>query len=201
MEINEYIDNILTHGFFRGDLEISISSNIYNINIVTYNEVWNDGDHLIALTPIRYINNENNENLHLLILTNINNLNFRIGYYKNNSILYKNFKIDVKYSKNDNSLVKNKQEESSEKETENPISKISLILENINNMDLPEIIKLYEIGHNKKIGLEDIYLYLYHLNLNKNEKGKYSEKFKQLYKKKNYKFKKLEFRKNLKNIS
>ena len=32
-------------------------------------------------------------------------------------------------------------------------------------------------------------------NLNNNEKGKYSEKFKQLYKKKNYKSKKLEFRK------
>ena len=177
MEINEYIDNILTDGFFGGDYEISIASKIYNINIATYNEVRNDGDHLIALTPIKYINNENNENGHLLILTNINSLYFRIAYYKNNSILDKNFKIDVKYWKNDNSLVKNKQEESSEKETENPISKISLILENINNMDLPEILKLYEIGNNKKIGFEDIYLYLYHLNLNNNEKGKYSEKY------------------------
>ena len=65
-------------------------------------------------------------------------------------------------------------------------------------MDLPEILKLYEIENNTKIGLVDIYLYLYNLNLNNNEKGKYSEKFKQLYKKKNYKSKKLEFRKKCK---
>ena len=55
---------------------------------------------------------------------------------------------------------------------------ISIILENIKNLDLSEILKLYEIENNKKIGLDDIYSYLYHLNLNNNEKGKYSEKFK-----------------------
>ena len=33
MEINEYIDNILTDGLFGGDLEISIASTLYNINI------------------------------------------------------------------------------------------------------------------------------------------------------------------------
>ena len=65
-------------------------------------------------------------------------------------------------------------------------------------MQLLEILKIYDEENKKKIGLEDIYLYLYHLNLNNNEKGKYSEKFKLLYKSKNYKSKKLEFRKKCK---
>ena len=36
MEINEYIDNILTDGLFGGDLEISIASKIFIFNVIYF---------------------------------------------------------------------------------------------------------------------------------------------------------------------
>ena len=36
MSINEYVDNILPIGFYGGELEITIASSLYNINIATF---------------------------------------------------------------------------------------------------------------------------------------------------------------------
>ncbi len=41
MNIREYVKNINTLGFYGGELEIGIGSDIYNINIATYNEIIN----------------------------------------------------------------------------------------------------------------------------------------------------------------
>lgn len=80
MPNRQYINNINKQGFFVGELEIVIAINLYNINIAAYNEIRNN-DNLIGLTPIHYYNNINDNNHHLMVLTNINNYHFRIGYY------------------------------------------------------------------------------------------------------------------------
>ena len=41
MNIREYVKNINTLGFYGGELEIGIASDIYNINIATYKEIIN----------------------------------------------------------------------------------------------------------------------------------------------------------------
>ena len=96
MNIREYVNNINTIGFYGGELEIGITSELYNINIATYNEILNNNNEIIGLTPIRYYNhNDNNINRHLIILSNINNIHFRIWYYNNNNLeIDNNFKIN-----------------------------------------------------------------------------------------------------------
>jgi hypothetical protein len=73
-------------GFYGGELEISIATELYNINIATYREILNDKNEIIGYRYINYYNhNDNNENRHLMILTNIDNIHFRLAYdsYKN----------------------------------------------------------------------------------------------------------------------
>ena len=80
MRIKDYINSIKNEYFYGGELEITISASLYNINIATFNEIYKD-NRLIGLSFINYYNNDRLENRHLLILTNINNSHYRIGYY------------------------------------------------------------------------------------------------------------------------
>ena len=80
MRIKDYIDSIKNNGFYGGELEITIAASLYNINIANFNEIYKD-IRLIGLSFINYYNIDRLENRHLLILTNINNSHYRIGYY------------------------------------------------------------------------------------------------------------------------
>ena len=80
MRIKYYIDSIKNNGFYGGELEITIEASLYNINIANFNEIYKD-IRLIGLSFINYYNIDRLENRHLLILTNINNSHYRIGYY------------------------------------------------------------------------------------------------------------------------
>ena len=53
IHIHDYIPRILEDGFFGGELEISIASDIYNLNIATYNEIV-DSENIIGYSPINY---------------------------------------------------------------------------------------------------------------------------------------------------
>ena len=53
IHIHDYILRILEDGFFGGELEISIASDIYNLNIATYNEIV-DSENIIGYSPINY---------------------------------------------------------------------------------------------------------------------------------------------------
>ena len=82
MLFREYVNHINILGFYGSELEIHIASQIYNINIATYAVLSNNRGYSI----IRYFNNTE-ENRNLLILTNINNVHFSLGYYISNSVL------------------------------------------------------------------------------------------------------------------
>ena len=53
LHVRDYVPKIIFIGFFGGELEISIASNIYNINIATYNEII-DNNNPIGYTNINY---------------------------------------------------------------------------------------------------------------------------------------------------
>lgn len=105
MLIKEYINKLIIQFFFRGELEISIYSQIYDVNIATYKE--NDNRRLSA---IRYYNNNRDQNRHLLILNNINDNHFRFGYYRPNSMLDFNYIIPSNIYNNDAGEVENIQD-------------------------------------------------------------------------------------------
>lgn len=185
---------ILEDGFFGRELEISIASNIYNINIATYNEII-DNNNPIGYTNINYYNNnDNNQNRHLMILINYNNIHFRMGYYNLTSIIDFNYNIP--------SVSNNEENESNSEEIfeKNYFSNINELLElkkNFNdftNKSLNELMELYKEESNEIVGYDDIYYYINQKN--KGEIiGKYSEKFKAINKDKNYRLKKQLFRK------
>ena len=172
LHIRDYAPKIIEDGFFGGELEISIASNIYNINIATYNEII-DNNNPIGYTNINYYNNnDNNQNRHLMILINYNNIHFRMGYY-NLTII-----IDFNYN------INNEENESNSEEIfeKNYFSNINALLElkkNFNdftNKSLNELMELYKEESNEIVGYDDIYYYIYQNN--KGEIiGKYSEKF------------------------
>ena len=108
LHIRDYIPKIIEEGFYGGELEISIAANIYNINIATFNEVTDNNFSPIGYTNINYYNNnDDNQNRHLMILINYNNIHFRMGYYNISSILDLNFNIPA----NNNNEVKILEEE------------------------------------------------------------------------------------------
>ena len=80
--INDYL------GFYGAELEISIASEIYNIKIATYQELSDNNGYSF----IRHFNNSDNSR-HLLILTNINNMHYILGYYNPNKLLDLNYYI------------------------------------------------------------------------------------------------------------
>ena len=88
MRINDYINKIQCHSFYGGKLEITISSSLYDINIATYEEIY-ENNQLIGLSFINYYNNDNNENYNLMILSDIDNNHYRLGYYNNEKNLIK----------------------------------------------------------------------------------------------------------------
>lgn len=95
MNIRKYINNINRNGFYGGELEIGIAANLYNINIATYNDIRDDNI-TTGLNPTNYYsnNNDNNEQRHLLILTNTDNIHFRLAYY--NTIMSNNLDMNFK---------------------------------------------------------------------------------------------------------
>ena len=104
MHIINYINHIQNNGFYGGELEISLTADLYNINIETHREILNDNNEIIGFRYINYYNhndnNDNNENRHLMILTNIDNIHFRLAYDS-----YKN--IDMQFNiANENLLIK-----------------------------------------------------------------------------------------------
>ena len=66
--MRDYIHTIKEPNNYGGDLEISISYDLYNYNVAQYKEIYDDFGNLINLEFVNYINN-NNENKDLLILT------------------------------------------------------------------------------------------------------------------------------------
>ena len=94
LHFRDYIPKIIWDGFYGGELEINIAANIYNINIATFNEVSDNNLSQIGYTIINYYNNnDDNQNRHLMIWLNYNNIHFRMGYYNINTILDLNFHI------------------------------------------------------------------------------------------------------------
>ena len=83
MRIHDYISTINNDKNWGGDLEISISYDLYKYNIAEYKEIYNVNNELTNLEFIQYINSDNNEQKDLIILTNINNNHFNLAYYKN----------------------------------------------------------------------------------------------------------------------
>ena len=83
MRIHDYISTINNDKNWGGDLEISISYDLYNYNIAEYKEIYNDHYQITHLEFIQYINSDNNEQKDLLILTSNNDNHFNLAYYKN----------------------------------------------------------------------------------------------------------------------
>ena len=195
MRINQYINNMQNLGFYGGDFEISIAVDLYGINIATYNENDNNGFNII-----RYYNNID-ENRHLLILSNINNLHFRLLYYNPNENLDLNFIIPTQTTENNNILDEEIKKENNIKieNCNKNISNLEIIkiLNGLKNLDLENIIAIYS-DDNNKLDYSDIYIYKYYKQKSINGYGKYSDKFKRLYKGENYKSKKLLLRKKCK---
>ena len=71
MNILDYISNNTNKGFYGGELELSIASELYNINIGACREI-HENNNFIGLSYVGYYNSSNNTERHLMILTNIN---------------------------------------------------------------------------------------------------------------------------------
>ena len=67
-----------------------------------------------------------------------------------------------------------------------------------NHKSLEEILLIYSNNNDNSISLDDIYYYIYHLKQNNGAYGKYSDKFKNLYKGQKYEYHKNLFRKKCK---
>ena len=165
MHLYDYIHHINNPGFYGGELEITIASDIYNINIVTYDDNINNG-----FSFIRYYNNNKDENHHLLILTNTANIHFRLAYYKTNSNIDMNYQIpEIKHKNNININDENLKDNENELNFENNNDKSNLkeptiknIFDKFNNKTLNEILMFYNNKLNS-LDLYDIYYYLYYL--------------------------------------
>ena len=70
-----------------------------------------------------------------------------------------------------------------------------ILISNLVNLPLQKISNLYKEKNDNLIGYDDIYYYLYFYKENNRQYGKYSEKFKKIYKDNNYKSQKALFRK------
>lgn len=78
----------------------------------------------------------------------------------------------------------------------NIINKYKIIVfGNLEEYEFDELLEFNANKDNNKIGLDDIYYYLYHLNLNLIIKGKYNNKYKSIHNGINYENKKRLFRK------
>ena len=86
VRIHDYISTIKEEKNYGGDLEISISYDLYNYNVAEYKEIYDNNGDLTALEFIQYINKDNNENKDLIILTNVNDNHFNLAYYKYKNI-------------------------------------------------------------------------------------------------------------------
>ena len=80
-KISDYILTIKGPNNYGGDLEISLSYDLYNYNLAQYREIYDDFGNFINLEFVKYINNNNNENKDLLNLTNINDNHYNLAYY------------------------------------------------------------------------------------------------------------------------
>ena len=76
LQINQYIDHLQNDQFYGGELEISIASSLYIINIAIYEDLRNNENNHIGFSFINYYNKDNSEDRHLMILLNQNNIHF-----------------------------------------------------------------------------------------------------------------------------
>ena len=194
MRIHDYISTINNDKNWGGDLEISISYDLYKYNIAEYKEIYNVNDELTNLEFIQYINSDNNEQKDLIILTNINNNHFNLAYYKNKKDSNKNIVNNTKEELN------NKYSYENDKTIEEDTIK-KYTYKNLLNLDLNEILNYYDDESiNSKDNLSDIYLYKYYYKKSGNKEGKFSDNFKKKYEKNlNYKNIKNLFKKRIKN--
>ena len=139
MRINEYINHIKEESFC--DLENSFAYDIYNINIAEYTEVYFNNI-LLFLSFVKYINDDNNENKNLLILTNVNGNHFNLAYFNNSQIDF-NY-IPNGFNNNENGInLESANNINSKKNRENIINKINKDNEILANKN--EIYKLKDL--------------------------------------------------------
>ena len=161
MLLREYVNHINTLGFYGGELEIHIASQIYNINITTYAVHFNNRGYSI----IRYFNNTQ-ENRNLLILTNINKAHFSLGYYISNLVLDLNYNLPEIKNENKEVNVDSCVTKNEINTLENNIVelyediKLIKILNDFKNIDMNTRIKFYKNNKNNEFALDDIYIYL-----------------------------------------
>ena len=88
-------------------MEILIVAELYNINIATYREI-RDVNNNIGFTNINLYNHDDNNVLrHLMILTNIDNIHFKLGYDTNkHSDLNYNIKQNKLFMKKEKKYLK-----------------------------------------------------------------------------------------------
>ena len=151
MLLREYVNHINTLGVYGSELEIHISSQIYNINIVTYAVHSNNRGYS------RYFNNTE-ENRNLLILSNINNVHFSLGYYISNLVLDLNHNIPEIINENkevniDSCITKNEYNtlENNNVELYEDIEAIK-ILNDFKKIDIDTRIKFYTNNKNNELG-------------------------------------------------
>ena len=107
--IHEYIETINEEGNYGGDFEISISYDLYNINISQYIIEKDINNNIINLKFAKYINDDNNENKNLLILVNESNVHFVVAYYHSSNVDFNYipvYNVDKENNVNHNSNIK-----------------------------------------------------------------------------------------------
>ena len=190
MYIHNYLDIMNEDRIFGGDLEISLAYDIYKFNIAVYKEKRDINGKLINLNFLYYINNDNNENKDLCILTTINDNHYNLAFYNNNK------NIDLNHIPKKIQLINNNKEKINEinpnnqnyddvnlsKENINENELNNNIIEkyefkNLNNYKLDDILKFYSYEEGNSDNLADIYYYKFNYQLSGNRYGKYTESF------------------------
>ena len=52
LNIHQYINEMQNSRFFGGELEISLAHTLYNINVATYLQNYDNSNNIIGFTPI-----------------------------------------------------------------------------------------------------------------------------------------------------
>ena len=119
--------------------------------------------HLYILTQINYYNNnDNNENCHLIIVTNLDNIHYRIAYHNISNL---NVDLNFEILLEDNNLqiiseIGKKDGINLDTDINSIIKKLNDIISEFNNLtnySLEEILKLYEMSN---LNNQDMMTYL-----------------------------------------
>ena len=150
MNIRNYVNHIQNSGFYGGEIEISIAVDLYNINIVTYNEIRDDNNNIMGYTYIRYYDsNDGQENRHLMILTNRNHNHFNLIYYNQKQIDY-NFNIED-INNNENNYINRDLQMNSKIKKIDEISTQYNELEKENLEDIPKVLTEFKLFKEKNL--------------------------------------------------